>query len=71
MKASDGCPKCGGKTGYSGNMTETHIMHGSWGEIPEAGSSGLDVKWGLMECNDCGAKFRVNTCQERGEGGAK
>lgn len=58
------CPKCAGVTGYHGRMTETHKMAGRWGESPEATDSGFNVVWSMMQCSDCGAPFRLNTCEK-------
>lgn len=53
-----GCPACGGHTGHRHTMTESHTMSGSWGEMAEAGYSGINVKRSFVECLDCGVKFQ-------------
>jgi hypothetical protein len=52
------CPFCKGTSGYQVDMTETHVMNGAWGDVPESGDSGLNVKYGAAYCMDCKKKFR-------------
>lgn len=61
-----GCPKCGGHAGYQFTMTESHLMCGAWGRVPEAGDSGMNVRCSLVECLDCGAKFKAQALEARG-----
>lgn len=56
----DGCPKCGGKTGYSFTMTERHSMGGAWGELASSGDNGGE-RYSLVSCEDCGHKFQMVT----------
>lgn len=60
------CPECGGTSGVQGTMTETHTMGGAWWHQPEAGESGLNVRWGLFECLDCGKKFTLRALNKKG-----
>jgi hypothetical protein len=46
-------------------MTETHRMYGQWGFAPEAGASGIDVRVSLMQCIDCGFKFKISTAERQ------
>lgn len=59
------CPVCKGSSGYSGTMTETHKMQGNWGESPTAIDSGYAVRFSVMECLDCHARFQLRTCEGR------
>ncbi|MBD9427997.1 hypothetical protein IB232_21910 [Pseudomonas sp. PDM15] len=63
---AQGCPKCGGQGGYQFTMTESHLMTGGWGRVPVAGDSGLNVRCSLVECLDCGAKFKAQALEARG-----
>ena len=62
QKADPCCPKCKGTSGTQGEMTETHVMGGAWGEPMESGDSGdhvgKGIRWTLVVCLDCGAKFK-------------
>lgn len=53
-----GCPKCGGQSGYSFIMTECHAMSGGWGEQPSSGDNG-NRRYSLASCEDCGHKFQI------------
>lgn len=61
------CPKCGGSTGYSCLLQETHEMSGYWGESPERhGSSGRWCKYSNAKCLDCGAAFHFAALERKG-----
>jgi transcription elongation factor Elf1 len=63
----DRCPKCNGASGVTFRMTETHIMFAPWGNQATAeGGSGRNVKIGLAECADCGARFSVKALERKG-----
>lgn len=67
-----GCPKCGGQSGYSFTMTECHMMGGAWGGMATSGDNG-DQRYSLVSCDDCGHKFRMEKLASLGaisEGGA-
>lgn len=55
---SQGCPKCGGQTGYEFTMTEEHTMGGGWGEPPTSGDSGRNARDSLVTCLDCRHRFQ-------------
>lgn len=57
---ADGCPKCGGQSGYSFTMTECHSMVGAWGEMALSGDNG-GQRYSLVSCEDCGHKFHLRT----------
>lgn len=52
-----GCPICGGQSGYTFCMTERHFMNGAWGSLASSGDSG-DQRYSLVSCDDCGHKFQ-------------
>lgn len=56
-----GCPKCGGTEGFSYTMTEEIQMVGGWGETPQTGDSGGNIRQGLVSCYDCGHQFQLKT----------
>ena len=56
----NGCPKCGGQSGYSFIMTERHAMGGAWGDLASSGDNG-DQRYSLVSCEDCGHKFQMVT----------
>lgn len=60
------CPKCGGTTGHEHVMTESHEMHGAWGEMASAGDSGINVRRSLVTCLDCGARFQHRALERKG-----
>ncbi|NWA11977.1 hypothetical protein [Pseudomonas gingeri] len=60
-----GCPKCGGQSGYSFTMTESHAMGGGWGELASSGDNG-GQRYSLVACEDCGHKFQMRTLQNIG-----
>ncbi|MNP07707.1 hypothetical protein D3C76_997450 [compost metagenome] len=60
-----GCPKCGGQSGYSFTMTECHAMGGAWGDLASSGDNG-GQRYSLVSCEDCGHKFHMRTLQNLG-----
>ncbi len=61
MKAyspAQGCPKCGGHSGYTYTMTESHAMGGVWGGSASSGDNG-DHCYSLVSCIDCEQKFQI------------
>ncbi|WP_421526834.1 hypothetical protein [Pseudomonas brenneri] len=62
---ADGCPKCGGQSGYSFNMSERHAMVGAWGGLASSGDNG-DQRYSLVSCDDCGHKFQMATLNSLG-----
>ena len=54
-----GCPKCGGTEGYHFTMTEEIEMVGGWGQAPQTGDSGGNIREGLVTCYDCGHRFKM------------
>lgn len=62
---AQGCPKCGGQSGYSFTMTECHAMGGAWGELASSGDNG-DQRYSLVSCEDCGHKFHMRTLRDIG-----
>lgn len=64
------CPKCKGTSGVDGEMTETHVMYGLWGEAMESvdsgGHVGKGIRWTLVRCVDCGEKFNHKSLVLRG-----
>ncbi|BCD88019.1 hypothetical protein PSm6_44260 [Pseudomonas solani] len=61
-----GCPMCGGQSGVQFTLTESHAMGGRWGQVPQAGDSGLKVRCSLVACVDCGHRFRAQTLEALG-----
>jgi predicted nucleic-acid-binding Zn-ribbon protein len=61
MTDTQWCPECGGHNGYKGTLTETHQVSGAWGFVPEAGDSGINARYSLMKCIDCGFTFRMDS----------
>jgi hypothetical protein len=66
VQSKRGCPKCGGTTGHEHILTESHLMHGPWGESAEAGDSGIEPKRSMVRCCDCGAKFNHEALRRKG-----
>ncbi|KAF0255669.1 MULTISPECIES: hypothetical protein [Pseudomonas] len=62
---ADGCPKCGGRSGYSFTMTERHAMGGTWGGLASSGDNG-DQVYSLVSCDDCQHKFQMATLTKLG-----
>lgn len=58
------CPKCGGTSGYRFEMTETHVMSGTWEGEESAGDSGLNVRVTRPACFDCGHTFQWATLKK-------
>jgi rRNA maturation protein Nop10 len=61
----NGCPKCGGQSGYSFTMTEEHAMGGAWGAMASSGDNG-NQRYSLVSCEDCGHKFQMQTLHNLG-----
>ena len=62
---AQGCPKCGGQSGYSFTMTEQHAMGGAWGDMASSGDNG-GQRYSLVVCEDCGHKFQMHTLRSLG-----
>lgn len=63
------CPACSGTTGHEHVMTESHLMHGTWGGDVESGDCGPSVaptKRSLVKCKDCGATFKFESLRKNG-----
>jgi hypothetical protein len=63
---AQGCPKCGGAQGFHFTMTEEIEMVGGWGQTPETGDSGGNIRNGLVTCYDCGHRFQMRTLTNLG-----
>lgn len=63
---AQGCPKCGGQSGYEFTMTEQHRMGGGWAMTPQAGDSGINARDSLVTCLDCGHRFHARTLNALG-----
>lgn len=63
---ANGCPKCGGTKGYSFIITQKIKMAGGWGESPQTADSGSNIHQGMVTCDDCACRFRVQTLNELG-----
>lgn len=64
---TDACPKCGGTSGYSYELTETHRFANLWGSDKMANpDSGYKVHVSLVTCYDCKMKFRLDNLERLG-----